>query len=120
MKLNTQVIFKVAKLVKYFEKDVDVIKKAFTNNDDGESFFTLLFKVVSSLPEAQDDLVELVALANRMGTQEVLDMDMYEFVSHVKEVFIKIDWKRLLGECLGLTLPTKTEKTEKQEAVLPE
>jgi hypothetical protein len=117
VKLNTQIIFKVAKLVKYFEKDVDVIKNAFTNNDDGESFFTLLFKVISSLPEAQDDLVDLVALANKMDRQEVLNMDMYEFVSSVKEVFTKIDWKRLLGECLGLTLPVKNEK---QEVTLPE
>ena len=110
MKLNTQVIFKVAKLVKYFEKDVEVIKNAFNNNDDGDSFFTLLFKIISSLPEAQDDLVDLVALVNRLDTKEVLDMDMYDFVSNVKEVFTRIDWKKLLGESLGLTLQMKNEK----------
>ena len=102
---NTEVLFLLAKLAKYFENDIEVIQAAFTKNDEGKSFFSLLFKVITTLPDAKEDVVKLLALATKTDVSEVQKMDAYEFLKELRSFLMSIDWNKLMGESLGLVLP---------------
>lgn len=113
---NTKVVFLLGKLLKYFESEIDSVveivqlAESLQPGQDvsevlpSDKIISLFIKAAGSASEAEQVAMEVLAVATRRSIKEVQEMDGYQFISEFREFLLSIDWKRLLGESLGLTL----------------
>jgi hypothetical protein len=113
---NTKTVFLLGRFLKHFEKNIDEVValiEASGGVGAGEDIFSkipaervlsLIFQVITSASDAEDTAIQLLAVASRRSELEVRNMDGHEFIKEFREFLVSIDWSKLMGESLGLTL----------------
>jgi hypothetical protein len=71
-----------------------------------------ILRTVGSIAQAEDLLIELVSHGTSKSVDEIQAMDGFDFIKLTKEYFAQIDWKKFMGECLGLKLSLPESKPE--------
>lgn len=106
---STRTIFLLGKFLTHFQSSLDEVGSLFSDPTKLESIqadklLALVFRVIVSVGEAETDAIKLLSAATRMSISEIESMDGYTFIKEFRAFLLSIDWKRLLGESLGLTL----------------
>lgn len=79
------------------------IEEIMESLDIGQIAGTIL-RTIGSIAQAEELLLELVAHGTGKSVDELREMDGFEFIKLTKDYFAYIDWKKFMGECLGLKL----------------
>jgi hypothetical protein len=121
---NTRTFFLLAKFLRHFQTEISNIVNAFQDfsnlqtedkDIDGvmvpvmasaqlEKLFSLILGVLGTVSEAESDAIALLAHATSNSVETVQNWEAYQFVKTLREFLLSVNWTKLLGESLGLSL----------------
>lgn len=129
---DTKVLFTLGKLVQHFQTEIDEIVslipalmqvqqgKDLFDMVDADKLMSIVMNVMTKSVEAEDILIEFLALSSRQTQEQIRAMDGYTFIEELRGAFTSIDWQRLLKKSIGLTLtpqPNQSGEEKNQKTV---
>lgn len=115
-KFTTRSVFLLGQFLSCFEKHLDELIEILACLDGMkpgedvlsrvpmEKVMSVVVKVVGSASQAENLAVQLLAVGSDRSIAQVQELDGYMFLSEFKAYLMSINWRKLLGESLGLTL----------------
>jgi hypothetical protein len=121
---NTRTFFLLAKFLRHFQSEIKNVVNVFHDFSvlqtedreiDGvmvpvmassqlEKLFSIILSVLGTVAEAEADAIALIAHATNNTVETVQDWEAYEFIKVLREFLLSINWTKLMGESLGLSL----------------